>query len=1022
VRPKVYTIPSWEPFLASFVDGILDRYWRPEDPLRFSDITILLPTRRAVRAIHDVFARAIAARGAGGVVLPALRPIGDIDEDELEFSEPDFPDPAASLETVQSAIPEYKRLFLLSGLIRTWFQAEERQSGISHSANEAFAYALELARFLDAAQTDKVDLARLRTVVADRFSEHWQQTLVFLNLLEEHWPKILASLGMIDPAERRNRLIERYADYLAKGPCDKTVIAAGSTGSIDATAELLRVVAHLPHGAVVLPGLDQTMDEAAWAQVDIQHPQYGLKDLIGRIGIERACVSMWRGSEQAGGRPEIEARGKLLSEALKPALATDTWRDAVERFDAQGWRRGLEGLSILQSRDEQEEAGVIALLLREAYEQPGKTAVLVTPDRGLARRVIANLKRWNISIDDSAGRPFLQTWRGMFLHQIIDCAASGFRPALLLNVLKHPLCRLGRSRTRGRRLVARLDVSYFRRLGARVDWAAMKAQVHNQAEAESERSRSAVRDNRDLLEFIDDLEEAFAPLYGFPQNPATVADYAAAHARVAEALAAPAGAEEGEREGAPLWGDDAGEAAAGLMRDLCEHGADLTGISLDSYREIFAALAARIAVRKRFGITERLAIWGPLEARLQKADLIILGSLNENNWPSTPRIDPWANRPMRSAIGMQLPERKIGLSAHDFSQLAMNGEVVLSRAVRSGGAPTVPARWLLRLQAILKGADCYDQAIAPGRYAEWWAALDRACEYRPEPPPAPCPPVKVRPRRFSVSDVATWVRDPYAIYARKILDLKPLDDLEQAPDAAVFGTLVHDILCTYVKSRKADTSADERHALMRGLIDSRLDPFADWPQIKAIWAIRLLRICDWFVGFDEPYLHLQSWVETQGEISWPAAFAPVAVRARADRIVSTGTGLEIIDYKTGSVAAKKQVWTQLEPQLPLEALIARDGGFEGVPAAPVVALSYVGVSGKPTETGRRVIAEDAADTETLLADTKAGFLNWVAQFDRESTPYRSRPRVQYTYLYADYDHLARVKEWSAVGHEGADHG
>lgn len=1009
VSPHVYTIPPWQPFLQTLVQGLITRYWQPDDPLAFSQLTILLPTRRAVRAIMHEFVRVMKSNGHLGtdigVILPTIRPIGDVNEDELLFLSQTLT--GTDIDSIPPAIPELKRQFLLARLIKQWFDSGGLGRAGRATFGDAFAFAADLSRFLDAAQTDQADLSSLANVVDDNFADHWQQTLAFLNILEHHWPDILTATGFIDPADRRNRLLTAYADKLAAAPPAHPVVAAGSTGSIKATGHLLHTIAQLPAGAVVLPGLDQSMDHAAWAAVDLQHPQYGLKELLDHMGLDRGQVAPWA-ERSADHPPAIEARFRLISEALKPADATNTWRRAVERFETDGLADGLDGLSLIESDDEFEEANVIALILREAYEDPSKTAALVTPDRILARRVIANLKRWNITVDDSAGTPFLQTWPGMFLKQIIECVTSGMRPSLFLNVLKHPLCRLGRPRAEMRDLTARLEKVALRRLGAVIHWDTLRATI-----------RTAYQDSRpqtadELCRFVSDLEAAFAPhldaLRAAATTAPTIAACAEAHIRIADALSRPPVQSSCDTADEPaptvLWAEEAGEIAADFMRDLFDHGADMAGAGVHDYAEIFTAQAARLSVRKPYGATGRLSIWGPLEARLQKVDLVILGGLNETTWPTTPALDPWANRPARAAIGMQLPERKIGLSAHDFSQLTVNDRVVLSRALRADGAPTVPARWLLRLEAILDGAGQLDRIRHAPPYAQWAASLDICTDYQPEPPPAPAPPVEDRPRSFSVSDIQTWVRDPYALYAKRILRLRPLDDLEALPDAATFGTIAHQVL--HDLAAPGNPPAD-----LSAIIDNALTDIRPWADVHALWQLRLHRIAAWYMRTEAELPEHTAWLERPGSASWALDAGPVELRARADRLNLAGTGLQVIDYKTGFTPSIAQVKTQLEPQLPLEGLIAESGGFDGVAAQPVRELIYIKLSGRPTAFERRVIAA-GSDAQEILTQTKDGFLNWVRTFDNPAMPYRSRPRIQLTSRYGDYDHLARVKEWSAA--------
>src|SRR5690606_20009946 len=135
---------------------------------------------------------------------------------------------------------------------------------------------------------------------------------------------------------------------------------------------------------------------------------------------------------------------------------------------------------------------------------------------------------------------------------------------------------------------------------------------------------------------------------------------------------------------------------ANFIRELIESAPAFGELLPESYSYFFDELLSARVVRPRFGLHPRLFIWGPLEARLQHADRMILGGLNEGTWPGEANIDPWVNRPMRAAMGLEPPERRIGLSAHDFAEGASAEEAVLSRALKVEGAPAVASRWWLR--------------------------------------------------------------------------------------------------------------------------------------------------------------------------------------------------------------------------------------------------------------------------------------------------------------------------------------
>jgi ATP-dependent helicase/nuclease subunit B len=784
------------------------------------------------------------------------------------------------------------------------------------------------------------------------------------------------------------------------------VIAAGSTGSIPATAALLGTIAGLPQGGVVLPGLDLESDAEIWQEIrdDPGHPQYGMAQLLDRLGLAREAVRLWAET----GTPQVPpGRARFANLALRPPGGTARWHEAAHGKARDDLDAALDGVQQVDCADPGEEALVIALLLRRQAEQPGATAALVTPDRDLARRVATNLQRWAIEVDDSAGQSLASTPPGVFLRLTAGMAAERFAPVALLAALKHPLAAGGEAPAAFRRKVRALELAVLR--GARP---APGLEGLRKALAESRAAEA-------LLPWFDRLAGALAPFAeGLAGrlgggDAARLSDLVDAHLAAAEALAASDTQSGAER----LWAGEAGEAAAAFASELREAGL-ATPVSRDlHYPAALEALMAGRAVRPRYGLHPRVAILGPLEARLQHADLLILGGLNEGSWPAEVDPGPWLSRPMQSAFGLPLPERRIGLAAHDFFQAFCAPRVYLTRAQRVEGTPTVPARWLRRIDALREGLGLTAELHREEpQLKAWAAALDQPRQVVPIRQPLPCPPVSARPRELSVTRIETWMGDPYALYAREILRLKPLDPLDADPGAAERGTLVHAALEQFLKLHPKALPAAALDDLME-IGDEVFRPIQAKPGAFAFWWPRFLRVAQWFVAEERPRRACiaDSHVEIKGALDLDAPGGPFRLTAKADRIDRRADGsLEIIDYKTGAPPEKKKVDRGFAPQLPLEAAIAAAGGFKGLPPAPVGALTYWRLSGG-TPPGE-VLAASAGDPTTLAVEALEGLKRLVASFDDPTTPYACKPRPEMAPRFGDYDHLSRIAEWSA----GAD--
>ncbi|MBM3527436.1 MAG: double-strand break repair protein AddB [Alphaproteobacteria bacterium] len=1012
-QARVFTIPASARFLPALVDALMaDRLglgFKPGgDPLVLAGVTLYLPTRRACRMARAAFLDALDGDAA---ILPRIVSLDDIDADEIMFSEAAAgivpPDALELPDTLEGLA----RLAPLSQLILKWAEAMAKRSRgraplVANTPAAALALARDLARLMDDMTTREVDWRKLEGLVPDGLDPYWQQTLEFLTFIRPHWQAYLAEQGVIEPAERRVKLIEAEARRLAgsEGP----VIAAGSTGSIPATAMLLETVAKLPHGALVLPGLDLHLDAEAWDPIGggedgkepaNNHPQFAMHALLKRIGIGRDAVASLA-------PPALHGRERIVSEALCPADATEQWqRHLTEPEFAAHADAALHSVVAIEAANAEEEALTIAIALREAAEDKGKTAALVTPDRALARRVIAALARWNVAADDSGGDPLPDTPAGAFAMLVAEAALSGLEPVTLLALLKHPHCILDRS------AAETLELAVLRGPRPRPNAVGL---AHALATFRSERSSLHRTDPRLRLTdveldaaaaLIGKLADALAPLERLPPKPMTFAAIAELHRAALAAL-----------------GRSSDE-----LEDQFDKIAESGGPPVEpaQYPELFGAVIADRQVR-RPERDVRVRIFGTVDARLVSVDRMVLGGLVEGAWPPETRADPWLSRPMRHQLGLDLPERRVGLSAHDFAQALGAPEVFLTRAAKIGGAPTVASRFVQRLAAVAGGAR-WQAALDRGvRYLDWARSLDIAPpQPKPAGRPSPKPPVAARPRRLSVTEIEDWLRDPYTIYARHVLALQPLDPVDAELGAADRGTLIHDAIGEFSKRFAKEPPPDPARALVE-IGRERFKAYADYPEVRAFWWPRFERIAHWFAGFDADRRSglAAIYSEIGGSIPIPFGSDVLTLSVRADRIERLKDGrYAVLDYKTGQPPSDKQVRTDLSPQLTLESAILRRGGFKDIPAgASVAELLYVRLRGGEPAGEPKVVDLDGSTPDDIAERALARLTEMAARFADPDTPYHSLVHPMWSTHYGTYDHLARVKEWSLTGGAGDDGG
>ena len=1048
-EPRLFTIPSGIAFLPTLAEALLSGRLVGDlgaAPLGLASVTLYLPTRRIARS----FAAVLAERLGEAALLPRMIPLGETHEAELEL--------AADLalgegaEALAPSMPPLERRLVLANLTRAWARSVDRALlpigddvpfAVPASPADAVALAGDLERLMDALTVEGVAWDEIAQAVEAEFSRYFGLTLDFLRIAAENWPKILAERDLGDPVLRARRLVTAEAERLRLRPPADPVIVAGSTGATPATAALIEAVANLPRGAAVLPGLDRDLDAAGWEAIETGggvwrevshgHPQAALHRLLGPGRLNRPREAVIPLGEPD---PRAAARQKLLSEALRPAATTDAWaRLAPDERHALA-EEALAGLAVVEAADEREEALVAALALRETLEIPGATAALVTPDRGLARRVAAELGRWGIVAGDSAGEPLPGSLAGRLARLTAEFAVElgaariGNRQAeRLIALLAHPMVRLGLARSDLVRAAAALEIGVLRGPALAPGFPALRAALDEARRPGERRPRARERlaeiDWELAAKLVERLEGAFAD---FPGEADTAAcDLIAmgeCHRAALEALIlGPPGEEEALADPSLTCLDTLFDEMA-----LAEAG-QAEGAFAD-YPAFFVALAGQRKVAESERRPHpRIRILGLVEARLTEADRVVLGGLDEGVWPMKVVTDAFLNRPMRERIGLDPPERQIGQAAHDLVERLGTRDAVLTRAQKRGGSPTVRSRFLLRMAAF-SGEGAWARALAAGaRLQGLAAALDRGGE-APRPRlvrPAPRPDPALFPRKLSVTEVETLVRDPYAIFARHVLGLDPLDPVAAPPGAGERGSLIHDVLGRFAQAFPGPLPPDAGLRLAEIARDSFAGIAATHPELYAEWWPRCERLAAAFLPWEAARRPGIARIHAEIGGAWriPLGSEIFTLTARADRIERRRDGSAcIVDFKTGAPPSNPEVFAGFSPQLTLEAAMLMAGAFRDVPApkeAPE--LLYVHASGGRDPLAERPLKaprDEPRSVPDIVAEHERRLRGLVSRFMTGEAAYTSRPYPKYIRYEGAYDHLARVLEWSLGGGEDGE--
>lgn len=949
----LFGIPPGCDFALELVRGLQARM-AGQPPEAMARVSLWVGSSRMRERIRAAF--------APPAILPRIRVVTDLAE-------------ALALPGLAASEPPLRRRLQLTQLIAGLLEAEPDLAPRS----ALYDLADSLAGLMDEMAGEGVPPEAISALDVSEHSLHWARTQRFLGIITPFFGPDASP-----QAETRRRLVaEALGRVWADAPVTDPVIVAGSTGSRGATAVLMRAVHALPQGMIVLPGHDFDMPPALWSSLRDaltaeDHPQYRTRRLGDLLGVDPADVRPWTRSE--GPAPD---RNRLVSLALRPAPVTDQWlREGADLSDLLPLS---DSMTLIEAPSPRAEALAIALILRRAAEE-GRAATLVTPDRDLTRQVSVALDRWGILPDDSAGRPLALTPPGRLLRMVADLFGRRITGDRLLALIKHPLVNAGEGRSRHTLLLRDLELHLRKKGPAFPDGAFLRAW-------------SATKDAPDWGEWLAGCLDGLDQITIHP-----LSEHIDTHRAVAERLCAGAGADP-----ARLWAEEEGRAALRAVEALqaeASHGGDLAP---HDYAALFDAVLSGQEVRDTIIPHPLIRIQGAREARELSSELVILGGLNDASWPQLPPPDPWLNRQMRLKAGLLLPERRIGLSAHDFQQAIAAPEVVLSRAARTDEAEAVPSRWLNRLINLMQGLPGKrgpeTLAAMRAKGAEW-LALARDLE-RPEadlpraPRPSPAPPIEARPKELPVTGIETLIRDPYAIYAREILRLRALDPLRAEPDVRLRGTVLHRVMEEFARAGGRDAPEGGKAALMASAARV-LEAEVPWPAARALWQARIARVADWFLTFEETHAGTPVLLERAGAAMVPGqAFT---LTARPDRIDLLDDGrLHIYDYKTGAPPSQKQQ-QYFNQQLLLQAAMARAGAFERLGPSDVGAATYVGLGSSPK-------AEAVDVTSENLDRAWAGLSKLIATYNDPQTGYTARRAMHKHAFGSDYDQLSRYGEW-----------
>ena len=949
---KVFNIQASKPFLETLIYGIKTRFG--SNPILLSSIKIFLPTKRACKNFDEIF---LETNNYKPTFIPKTYPIGDLDANEIMASS--FANNADKNNDFNQSISEYEERIIFANLINLKFKNEN--CNIIHNLETAN----DLIKIYNECIKDEINLDKILELNLTELTIKLSEIKKMLSILAKDYPDYLTKIGKTSPEHNKIDLINRLRILWENNPTSEIIIFAGSTGSVPATRKLIKTVTDLPNGYVVLPSVDHLLDDHSWNKIDYNHPQFMLKQLIDFMGIERKSINEW---DQ---KIVYESNSAFISNFMLPEAVTYKWHSLVKNLS-------LNNFKILPCETLATEAEIISLMIRESLEKKINKMIVVTNNNNLKTMIIANLKRWEIKIKDPDGNKISETDLGKVFILAAKMIESDFSAIDTLAFLKQETLF-------EKNLVVEFEKVVFRGLKLKPGIIPILIKIEHFP---------------DLKEFLHNILKKSENLIKLCSKKAEFKEFLKTHIELIENLS---------NDKLSLYNNHIGESTHLYLSELFKISDTIGRVTFSEYLYIFEDFLSKQKISTEETSYSGVEILNSIDARLVKADLIILAGLNNGIWPSKTQVNQWINKSIRNFLGMHPEEYLASKSAHDFYKLCHMSNVIITYSSYINQEPAYPSKWIIRLETLAEYLGLKANLITNEPWNEIVKSIDQKEPKQLPKIPAPTPKLELRPRKLSVTKIETLIRNPYIIYTSEILKLKPLDSIEKEPNSADFGTIVHLVLESYSKSSKHLKASRE---LLLSIAESTIKKYQGF-YIYPFWLAKLNKICN---SFFEYYNLVQTnnniFSEVSGKLAFESPGGSFILTSKADCIlIDTSNNIQILDYKTGSIPSLHECKELTAPQLPLEGIIAHHGGFDcqiqGV-NYNLKALTYLLLKANNDDIETQNLCEILNDDFINLS--KQYLHNLIAKYDLENTGYELILNNKTITKYQDYQHFCRVKE------------
>jgi ATP-dependent helicase/nuclease subunit B len=935
-----------------------------------------MPNRRSANALRTVFLEEIES---GSRILPSIEAIGDLDEKAIVLSGVDSDSLLEYLKSQKTSLEIGYRLLLL----------RETMLNYSHSSIEqAMGLSKELDVFLRDIENYEIDFSKLDNLVGEDLAIHWQQILDFLKNFGTRWQDLLNKHNIASTYGNRVSSVRFYEKILKKVGLKNPLLMVGNFEPSESTLNLMKTLLKCDNAYLIFKGLENVMTAEECQSIDETHSHFLSEKTLEKLALDkRSMVNLRYPEYKTIGNDSLQS---LYISMLPPEL-TYRWQNNDKICE-------LKHIQYIECREIHDELNLIMVYLLDHIAKNGLKNIALVANQELSQRLELLLSYWNIPFNNNYGKKFILHGVVRYLMLIVEVYNENYRANKLLSLLKNNFTRFGYDREK---LLKNIQLFEEYILHNGVNRNGMESYRVNLRSVENEQTRE------DLTEFFDRIESYFAildgknlPLEKLVQN----------HLQLAEKLAGSV-----ENDGADiLWhSEESGEKVRELFYgELLLQSKYFGNSNIADYEYILNFLISERSYSDDYSLYPAVNITSVQEAQLINYDLVIIANLNDGANPMNTPPDPWMSRKMRIDLGLPPRETEIGKSYFNLIQLVAQKKVLLTRSRNVDGTPSIKSRFLQRLETMLH---CNGLGLATNEAIVRGFQKYHSFEYNLENNiykvrPQPKPPVNLRPRNLSATNIDLLNLNPYDIYVKKILALKKTNPLEKENIHARVGIILHSIFERY--SRDYEKYRRSGSGALALLVKDTLDhSFANDQLLTELYYDRVLETTRYFIELDERSrkenysITLEDWNECD-----LGAGKNFFLSARIDRMEKLNNSMRIIDYKTGTAPSKTDIICGWRLQLPVEALILS----KSRPGIDIESLQYWLVKQKNCKVTEINDGEKMRGTNNiilireLVKKTEEFVMKLVDLFDNEFTGYTATNRNSH---YSDFNHLSRLEEW-----------